>query len=151
MSDEEKKGKVCEMSAPEPVDTTAGLPELSRAEILAADDLELIPMAVPEWKGKIYLRVMTGSERGGFEASVRAGKGGKKNLVDFRERFARLVICDSKGQLLFSKADILALREKSGAVLDRVLEKGFELNHIGEQDVKDLVKNSESDRSDDSG
>ena len=43
---------------------------LSKADILRADDIKTIEVAVPEWGGSVLLRGLTGRERDLFEESI---------------------------------------------------------------------------------
>jgi len=124
----------------EEVDAPAGA-VLSRDAILQAQDIEVVAVNVPEWGGHVFVRVMTGRERDAFEASITAGGKEKTNMVDFRARFAVMVICDEEGERLFDAKDIDALTKKSAAALDRVFEVGKKINRIGEEEQQALVAN----------
>ncbi len=118
-------------------------PVLSRDEILTAEDHKLEQIAVPEWGGIVYVRVVSGYERDQFEASLSTGSK-QLNLHNFRARFAVLVLCDSDEKPLFNNADITALGKKSAAALDRIFDAGRRLNRMSDKDVDELVGNSDS-------
>jgi hypothetical protein len=117
---------------------------LTRDAILTANDLRVQSLDCPEWGGVIYLRVLSGSERDAFEASMQADPQGRKNLVNFRARFAVLVVCDEKGTRLFADGDAAKLGAKAAPVLDRILEAGLKLNGLTEAGVEALGKPSAS-------
>ncbi|MCK9569999.1 phage tail assembly chaperone [Candidatus Pacearchaeota archaeon] len=111
---------------------------LTREDILGADDAMVIPVDFPEWKGKAFLRVMSGYERDELEAQQ---IGDRKNLVNFRARFAVKVLSDENGNRIFSDADAEALGKKCAPALDRILTIGLELNGFTASDVAELEKN----------
>lgn len=112
---------------------------LSKEQILAADDLKHEVVHVPEWGGDVHIRVMTGTERDRFEASV--GVGGQMNLANIRARLLSLVVCDESGKRLFADADVEALGAKSGAALDRLFAAAQRLNGLSKQDIEELQGN----------
>ena len=122
---------------------------LTKKQILQADDLKRELVSVPNWGGDVYVRTMTGTERDTFEQSIVEGKG-KVNLTNFRAKLCALTIADETGKRLFDDKDIVELGKKSAKALDHIFGIAQKLNGIGTQDVEDLVKNSESDQSEDS-
>lgn len=124
---------------------------LSRDSILTAHDTKTVALAVPEWNGEVYLRVLSGTERDAFEATCQPDPSGRKNLLNFRARFAVLVIANEKGERLFTDADVAALGKKAAPVLNRIVEAGFALNALSPAEVDALGKTSEPVQSDASG
>jgi hypothetical protein len=116
-----------------------------RSAILAADDLSLMPVNVPEWGLVIYIATMTVKEREAFEA---------RHIVDkvkwARERLIVATACDKDRNLLFTEADIDALSAKNAKACDRLFQAALELNAMGRDDIADLKKSSSTTRSDDS-
>ncbi|KKK73275.1 hypothetical protein LCGC14_2895450 [marine sediment metagenome] len=129
------------------------LPLLSREQILAQTEVRMVRENVPEWGGSVYVRIVSGAERDRFEASTQNQTGGGHNLVNFRARFAAMVLCDDKGDALFTPADVEALGKLSsgGAALDRIFDAGRHLNRMTAEDVEELTKNSEGGRNGSSG
>lgn len=119
---------------------------LSRDAILNADDLERRPVEVPEWGGTLYVRSLTGAERDHFETSLfeGQGKGRKENFANLRARMVALCAVDGEGERLFADADVAALGGKNAAALDRVFDAAQRLNGFRQQDIEELVGNSES-------
>ena len=113
---------------------------LGRDDILGSNDIKVHRLDVPEWNGTVCVRVLSGSERDAFEASLQGDK--SRTLQNFRARFAALVLCDEKGEKLFSASDVEQLGKKSGAALDRILEFGMQVNKVSEKDVEEIVGNS---------
>jgi hypothetical protein len=116
---------------------------LSRADILAADDLKTEKVKVPEWGGDVWVRTMTGLDRDRWEQSLseRRRQDGGVSLDHTRASFAVLVMCDKDGAALFELSDIEALSAKSSAALDRVIERAQMLNGMRDSDIEEAAKN----------
>ncbi len=129
---------------------------LDRAKIKAVNDVVVEDVDMPEWGGSVRVRGMSGTERDAFEAASLLPARGKHGTreVNLRNIRARLVACcaiDEQGDRLFGDDDLTWLGEKSGAALDRLADVAKRLSGLTSKDVDDLVKNSGSDQSDDSG
>ena len=109
---------------------------LSKENILAANDLPLECIAVPEWGGDVMVRTMTGADRDAFEASL-IGKEGRMENV--RARLVSLTLCDAAGTRIFTDAEVAALGNKSARALDRVFTVAQRINGIG-TDAVDAAK-----------
>lgn len=120
---------------------------LGKQSILNVADAHVEALDVPEWKGRVWLRVMTGKERDAFDALATA-TGVRPNI---RACFAVRVIANEKGDRVFTDSDVEKLGEKSSLALDRIWDAGMKLNAILAPDVEELAGNSSGDRSDDSG
>lgn len=106
---------------------------LSRDLILSINDLKPEKLEIPEWGGFVYIRKMTGRERGEIEAYSRNGK----DLTDFRALLAVRCVCDETGKRIFTDADQAVIGQKSAEALDRILLAVTKVNALGEQGVKD--------------
>ena len=132
---------------------------LSRDDILKADDLEIERVDVPEWGAKdkadeafIFVRNMTGTERDAFEKTIVRQNGKKQvvNMENFRAKLFVHSVCDEKGKLLFSDADVQKLGAKSAAPLQRVFDVAARLSGISKGDVDELTQELEDNPFDDS-
>ena len=102
-----------------------------------ADRPEPVPVDVPEWKAKLWLRVLTGTELNAYEsAAYRDGKQG-----NFRAEFLVRAICNESGERIFSDADVAKLGSRSGLVLDRLYDLARKLNRQSPEAVEDAEKN----------
>ena len=109
---------------------------LSAEDILNAPDTEaIIPVTVPEWKGKggragkLGLKVMSGDK---IIAYMDGFKDPKKKAQAFIQMFAECAV-DGKGRQLFPTAsDVAALRKKSAAVFLRLQHKLLSINGMSE-------------------
>ena len=114
------------------------MPSLTRDEILNSSDASesLQEVAVPEWGGSVFVRVMSGSQRDRFEAAFTKDPG--NNL---RARMASYVIADENGKPIFTEADIVGLGEKSASALSRVFDVAVKVNALTPADVGTAEKN----------
>jgi hypothetical protein len=112
---------------------------LDRKSILAADDVRKEKVAVPEWKGDVFLRVLTGTDRDRFEESYADQK-----MKAFRIRFLLLALCDEDGERLFNDDESDILGKKSSVVINRLFEAGWKLNAFTQEAVDALGEDSET-------
>lgn len=125
---------------------------LDRDSILQADDLAREEVDVPEWGGRVYVRVMTGAERDSYEqACLEATKDGRADVEGLRVRLLLMTLSDDKGSTLFTAQDADVLAGKSAAAIDRCFQVALRLNGLTEEAGKDAAGNSNGDRSGDSG
>lgn len=126
---------------------------LSRDQIRQVNDIQSEVVAVPEWGGDVIVRAMSGTERDRFEQSNIAGKGKNRdvNLRGYRARLAIWSCVDEQGAFLFTEKDEDWLGAKSAAALSRIVDVASRLSGISDQDVEELVGESESGQSSDSG
>lgn len=118
---------------------------LTKAEILAQDDLKFEDVQIPEWSDAwVRVRTLSASERDHFEASTveRRGKSVTTNLEHIRARLCLLCMVDPEtGERLFQEEDTFPLGSKSAAALDRVFAVAQRLNGLRAEDVEELAKN----------
>lgn len=119
---------------------------LSKAEIVAVQDIhtELVP--VPEWGGSVAIRHLTAQERDTFEQSlVRTDAKGERSVDadNMRARLCAVCIVDPvTGDRLFGDAEVNELARKSGVALDRVFGAAQRLNGMAGDSVDEAAKNS---------
>lgn len=113
--------------------------DLTKELILAADDLDLLGIDVPEWNGTVYCRVMSVGERDAYEREWLGKR--ETGIENFRTKFLQRVLCNKAGELLFSKEDVDVLSSKSARVMARLWEQAMKHNHLMASDVEELAKN----------
>ena len=118
---------------------------LTRDAIVAIDDCEKVRVAVPEWGGDVYVRVMSGVQL----SKVQEFKG--KNDLDTLVHILTICLCDESGKSLFKRDDVKLLEGKSGVVLVRLANLAMSINGIGDDAEEELGKNSEAALGDASG
>lgn len=116
---------------------------LTKNEILTADDLHVEDIPVPEWGGEVRIKSLTGAERDQYEAeSVKTNKGKREvNMANMRARLIAMCAVDEAGQLLFTRADVMKLGQKSAIALERVFDAAAKLNGMSDEDVDELAGN----------
>lgn len=117
----------------------------SREDILAALDIEIEDIHIPEWGDRWYrVRGLTGDERDAYEQSIVTMHGNKvfPRFEGARARLVALSIVDEMGKRYFIDADVAALGRKSASALQRVYDLARKLSGLSEEDVEDLAKNS---------
>lgn len=119
---------------------------LNREQILAVQDTKYEDLPVPEWGGTVRIRMLSGYERDKFEESNFVQKRGKQvlSLENIRARLVSLCVVGEDGKRVFSDLDVMALGRKSSAALDRVFEAAKKLNRFSEDDIEEMVGNSQS-------
>ena len=134
--------------------------KLSKDAILAANDLAVETLAVPEWGGEVFIRPLTGDERDRWD-QVQAEKRWPDTEEDptavadwqgLRAFAVALALCDEQGQSLgFTELEVHQLGRKNGAALGRVFDRIKEISGLGAAAVKAAEKNSSADPSASSG
>lgn len=96
-----------------------GVSLLTRVQIDTAQDIRHRYVEVPSWGGWVRLKSMTGRERDQFDAETYAiEQKTKSNLTDFRCRRVARSIVDENDVRLYTDAEVEALGQKDGAVID---------------------------------
>lgn len=112
---------------------------LTKDQILAANDMGLLEVAVPEWGGSVYVRVMSVGERDSYENEWMTHK--DRGVDNFRAKFLQKVLCNEKGELLFSPDEVDKLARKSAKVTTRVWRAAMSHNALTDNDVEEMAKN----------
>jgi hypothetical protein len=124
---------------------------LGRDAILAAHDLEVEEVHVPQWADPetgddlVRVKALTGAERDAYEASCtqdRGKQGMVRVLANIRAKLVVRCLVDAEGNRIFKDTDASALGEKSSAALDRLFEVAARLSRLSEEDVEEMGKAS---------
>lgn len=123
--------------------------QLTKEAILQADDLVMEKVAVPQWGGDIYIRVMTAAARDKFDKGnlTKTDDGYEANFDNVRARLVVLTACDEKGNPLFTEFDAVQLGLKNGEAVDLLAQVARRLNKLDQKDVEEAAKNSEPGQS----
>jgi len=116
---------------------------LSRDDILNINDIEIREVYIPEWKGSVLVKALSGAERDAFEESLLVGKGPNKelNMNNVRAKLVALSVVDKKGNRIFSDSDVKELSRKSATALQRIFAVAQKLSGLTEADIEELSKN----------
>lgn len=119
---------------------------LSKAQILGATAPAQETVPVPELKGDVIVRGMTGKERDAFEASLVEGKGKKRdiNTKNLRAKLVAFCCIDPEGKRLFSDSEAEVLGDVRADVLDRLFSVAQRLSGITQEDADELGQASET-------
>lgn len=99
---------------------------LSAAEILAAQDMQVVEVEVPEWGGVVRLRPMTAEE--GLKLGTSGG--------DKRHSAVKVVVMtavDADGKQLFTESDLEKLQGKSLSALMKIQKRALEINGLADE------------------
>jgi len=121
---------------------------LNRDAILNVNDIKIQEVDVPEWGGKVLVKTLSGAERDSFEASIVTGVGvnAKMSTENIRAKLVVRSIVGEDGKRFFSDSDAEILSKKSAAALDRIFAVASKLSGVGDDEIKDMVKNSEANQ-----
>ena len=116
---------------------------LNKEQILGAEDDSIITVEVPEWKGSVCIKLMSGKDRDSLEDELYSVLDTGK--VQYNRKNARskmLVRClvDGKGKRLFTDAEVEELAEKSSAVIVRLYDIATKHNELSDKDIAELEK-----------
>lgn len=117
---------------------------LTRAAILAAEDLKSIDVPCPEWGGDVRLRSLTAAQKDDFDASLgefNAAGTRVVNLHNMRAKLLAVSIVGEDGEPLFTATDIESLGAKSSAPIGRLFEAAQRLNGMLPDAVEAAAKN----------
>jgi hypothetical protein len=90
------------------------------------------------------VKAWTAKERSQFETSFRT-RSGKPRPDRLREMYERLVIdtlIDDDGRPVFTLDDLPRLKEMDSALIHCIATAAAELNHIDDDDLEEMAKNS---------
>lgn len=115
---------------------------LSREAILGAEDLPTEKVQIPEWKGYLNVKTMTGTERDKLESDMLEQRGRKSsmNLKNYRARLCSLVAVDDKDKRVFTDDDAIELGKKNAKALDRIFSVAQRLNGLTPEDVEESTR-----------
>jgi hypothetical protein len=133
---------------------TGGGRLLGREEILAKHTLITETVNVPEWKGRVRVRELTGLERDTYEAALikmQKGQAHELTMDNARARLVALASIDQNGARLFTIDDVESLGNLSAAALSRVFDVAARLSKITDADLEELAGNLPGAPSADSG
>ena len=100
--------------------------ELTLDEILAADDLHITPVDVPEWNGRVYVRLLKADEAVRYSDSI--GSAENPDATAMVNELVALCCTDAKGRRLFKSAEQVA--GKSFVAVKRVHAEAAKVNKL---------------------
>lgn len=133
----------CKMVSPELARPKAGeaLPDLGRDQFFATLDTAPVRVEVPELRGAVYVKPMTGAERAAWEDAVAKAKETGEGNLDVIAGLLTVTVCDAEGSLMFGPEDVDALKAKSTKVLMRLVARAQKVNALTDADIEALEGN----------
>lgn len=124
---------------------------LTKEQILAAQDIRIEKLHVPEWGGDVHVKALTAAERDAYEMSIlEVGSNGRVKKVRLERVRLNLVsasLVDADGKQLFSTREVEALGKKSAAAINRIVEKAQQLSGVSDDDIEELADGLKNDQS----
>lgn len=114
---------------------------LTRDQILSAPDPAPMKVHVKEWGDDVFVKVMSGAERAGWEAIAFDDDDKAVTRERFRATVVAKTVCDEAGNLLFGDEDIDALAQKPAPPIVRLSRIGMRINRLRGEDVDEETKN----------
>jgi hypothetical protein len=109
---------------------------LTAADVLAAEDIQVVDVPVPEWGGVVRLRALSGHEAIRFANLVRDDASPASSAV----RIVALCAVDAEGKSLFTDEQVEALKAKSLKAINRLQTVALKLNGLDEEEGKAAKK-----------
>lgn len=141
MSDKLKN--VCAQAEPEKEPEAEPLQDLDLDAIIAIEDLPLLPVDVPEWNGRVYIRTLTGAERDKFIDMVTKRNQGKAIAVSgITTCLLSMAMADKDGNRLCKTIqDDAKLNRKGAPALERLFIIARDHNKL-KDDIEEQAENS---------
>jgi len=118
---------------------------LTKDEILAAKDLKVVEVDVPEWQGTVRVSEITAADRLILQAQVLDDNGKPKKASELNRLLTiglcALAIVDEHGEKLFTVDDIEAFGKKCGTAIDRIFAVADDLNGVSATVAGKIKKN----------
>lgn len=109
---------------------------LSVKDILEAPDIEERLLYVPQWKGYVRLRSFTQEQMGRLRAKatrpVRVIRPGQPTTEVDNDHLQMLLFVEGVVEPQFGEGDILALRQKNTAPIERITKALLEMSGLGQ-------------------
>lgn len=116
-----------------------------REKILAAEDIQSEAVVVPEWDVTINMMTIRGWERARL---INRAMDKKTGDVNFENIYPDIIIYSAfdpeTDKKIFHERDRDELLKKSGKVLERLARVGLRLAGMGEKELEEIEKNSDS-------
>jgi hypothetical protein len=93
------------------------------------DDLPREEVFIPEWKGNVYVRALTGAERDQLERMI-----AKDNVS--RAAIVALCVVNEAGERLFTDKDVQKLATKHGSALERIVNAALAFNALTDEAIE---------------
>jgi hypothetical protein len=100
---------------------------LTAEDILSFEDLKPVPINIPEWNGKAFIRQLSAAQ--GLELGELIGE---KQTKGTNVKVVVFCLCDVTGKRIFRDDQATTIQSKSMKVLNRIANVCLRVNGIGE-------------------
>lgn len=115
---------------------------LTKDDIISADDFEIRIVEVPEWKGTVRLKSLSGKEYESYVSTVQQrSKNEKVDVKNLRALLLSMCLVDFDNNPTFTANDLEALTSKNTKVLDMLFQIVQEMNAMEKDVEEELRKN----------
>jgi hypothetical protein len=114
--------------------------DLTRDDILKAPNVKIEKVFVPDWGGDVYIHQLSARDQDKYEQAM-IDKKGAITTTNARARLIVAALHNKDGSKMFTEDDLEALSDKSGAVLNSLIDKVSALNSVTPEDLEELAKN----------
>ena len=125
----------------------------TRDQILAADDIKIEEVIVPQWSttDPVCVKGMTAIDRDSLERDMFNPDGKlKEGFNNLRAKVSVRTICDEKGERAFTNDEWELLANKSAAAIEIIFPLAQRLSGLSKGDVEKLQGNSLQEPKEDS-
>lgn len=123
---------------------------LTKDNIMNADDIETLPVDVPEWGGSVIVKSLSGNERDWIESKIYQSSQEKGYVVDIRAALVAMSVIDESGNRVFTEEDVEWLGKKSAIALNRIADVARKMSGMAVGAEEEAEKNLEEGQSEDS-
>ncbi|MHC4867866.1 MAG: hypothetical protein ACYTEX_27665 [Planctomycetota bacterium] len=102
--------------------------DLTREQILTANDAGCEKVELPEWGGAVYIRKLSAGEFPEMEAIVKARQEDKVSNKDGLLNICILTMCDAEGKRFFTADDKPQLEQRTFESLQRCADIAMQVN-----------------------
>lgn len=115
---------------------------LTKEAIMAAQDIVIETVNVPEWGGNVKVKSLMSDQRDQYEQLLIGQKEKSGTIYSIRATLCALSIIGDDGNPLFDITDIDTLGKKSAIAVDRVVDVIRRISGLAPEAVGDAEKNS---------
>lgn len=114
---------------------------LTREEVLTANDAGCEKVELPEWGGVVYVRKLSAAEFPEMEAIIQARKENKLSNKDGLLNICILTVCDAEGKRFFTDDDKPELEKRTFQALQKCANAAMEVNGWSMSEQEDMEGN----------
>lgn len=114
---------------------------LSRDDFLKSEGPATEEVEIPELRGSVLVRGLTGRERDIFELDMLDPRTMRPDVVNMRAKLVSRCCVDDDGVRVFEPEDVDKLGELSASVVGRIYDVAARLSGLSQADLEELAAN----------